>query len=233
MAVNWNAEVLPKLDLMELGSKDLVLIANGDRRLFANSACQEAQMTCESQLSAVFTDLGYNLVRAHPEVDPELGHGFIETQAQGAAILSKIPKDAPLIIAEAVWQYSNHIAYPLWEWKGPILIASNFDGTWPGLVGAAGLEACLTKHKYGSDQKGHSFVWSHEEFQDQITKDRLKEWLDTGSIKYDLSHIKTFDPDENKDYAGAIEFAQKAAENFRAMPRILGIYDPLCRAMLK
>jgi len=232
MAIDWNLSVLPEVDLMNVGPKDLVLIGNGDRRRFANLMCQEAQTECERQLRAAFADLGYNLVRAHPELDPEMGHRFIETQAQGAAILSKIPKDAPIVIAEAVWQYSNHIAYPLWEWAGPILIASNFDGTWPGLVGAAGLEACLTKHKYEPGQKGHSFVWSHKEFQDKATKDRLQAWLDTGTIEYDLSHVHAFNPDEHEEYASAVEFAKKAAENFRAEPRILGIYDPLCMGML-
>ena len=232
MATNWNSGTLPKTDLMDVGPKDLVLIANGDRRRFANAACQKAQMECERQLREAFSELGYNVVRAHQEVDPETGHGFIETQAQGADVLSRIPKDAPIVIAEAVWQYSNHIVYPLWEWIGPILVASNFDGTWPGLVGAAGLEACLTKHKYGADQKGHSFVWSHEEFKDKEAKTRLKQWLDVGSIEYDLSHVAPFRPDEHAEYADAFEFAREAARSFRAKPRILGIYDALCMGML-
>jgi L-fucose isomerase-like protein len=232
MAVNWNPEILPKTELMKLGSKELVLIANGDRRRFANLMCQAAQMECERQIREAFDDMGYKLVRAHPEVHPEMGHGFIETQAQGTSTLSKIPGEAPIVIAEAVWQYSNHIAYPLWERKGPILIASNFDGTWPGLVGAAGLEACLTKHKYESHQKGHSFVWSSEEFKDKEAKARLKQWLQSGKIDYDMSHVHTFDPNKHKDYKNAIEFAKKAAVNFRSNPRILGIYDPLCMGML-
>jgi len=232
MSVAWDSKILPKVGLMDVGPKDLVLIANGDRRLFANLACQEAQMECERQLREAFADLGYNLVRAHPEIDPGMGHGFIETQAMGADILSRIPKDAPIIVAEAVWQYSNHIAYPLWEWVGPILVASNFDGTWPGLVGAAGLEACLTKYKYGSHQKGHSFIWSHEEFKDKMSKDRLEQWLSTGTIEYDLSHAHSFNPDEYAEYASAMAFAKEAARNFRAKPRILGIYDPLCMGML-
>ena len=232
MSIKWNSEVLAKSELMSLDSKELVLIANGDRRRFANMACQAAQMECERQIREALADLGYNLLRAHPEVDPEMGHGFIETQAQGAEILSRIPKDAPVVVAEAVWQYSNHIAYPLWEWNGPILIASNFDGTWPGLVGAAGLEACLTKYKYAPDQKGHSFIWSHEEFKDKATKARLEQWLGAGKIEYDLSHVHPFNPEDHSEYAGAIEFARKAAESFRAKPRIIGIYDPLCMGML-
>ncbi|MBD3181321.1 fucose isomerase [Candidatus Poribacteria bacterium] len=232
MSIKWNSDILPETEIMSKGDKDLFLIANGDRRRFANAACQEAQMECERQIKKAFDDLGYNIIRAHPEVDPEMGHGFIETQAQGAAVLASLPKDAPLIVAEAVWQYSNHIAYPLWEWEGPVLIASNFDGTWPGLVGAAGLEACLTKYKYGDHQKGHSFVWSHEEFKDDASKKRLIQWLETGTIEYDLSHVKVFNPAEYREYNNAFEFAKKAAENFLAKPRILGIYDPLCMGML-
>ncbi len=211
MAIDWDSRVLPEVDLVGVGTKDLVLIANGDRRRFANLACQEAQTECERQLREALEGLGGNLVRTHPEADPETGHGITETQAQGADTLSRTPKDAPIVTAEAAWQYSDHIAHPLWEWIGPVLIASNSDGTWPGLVGAAGLEACLTKHKYGADQKGHSFVWGHEEFQDKEAKDRLKQWLDTGSTEYDLSHVKPLNPDEHAEYASAIDCARKAA----------------------
>ena len=58
MAIAWNADLLPKVDLMDVGPKDLVLIANGDRRRFANAMCQEAQMECERQLREALTALG-------------------------------------------------------------------------------------------------------------------------------------------------------------------------------
>jgi L-fucose isomerase-like protein len=232
MVISWNPDVLEKPELMQLGEKDVVLLANGDRRQFANEMCQTAQMECERQLRTAFTKLGYNLVRAHPEVDPKLGHGFIQTQAHGRDVLSRIPRNARVVVAEAVWQYSNHIAYSLWEHLGPILISSNFDGTWPGLVGAAGLEACLTKHQYSKEQAGHSFLWSSEAFQDADAKTKMKEWIKDSKITHDVSHVHPFDEKDYKEYSDSMEFGKRAAQTFKSKPRIIGIYDPLCMGML-
>ena len=230
--LKWDYSVLEQPETLKLGPKDIVLVANGDRRRTANLACQKAQMECERQLKTAFSGLGYNLIRAHPEVDPDLSHGFIETQAQGREIFAAIPENAPLVVAEAVWQYSNHIVYNLWEHKGPILTASNFDGTWPGLVGALGLEACLSKHKFADNQAGHSILWSSQEFKDSVSVKKLKQWVATGKIKHDLSHASRFDPGDYREYAKPLEFGEKAARNFLDRPRIIGLYDPLCLGMI-
>jgi len=230
--LKWDYIMLERPQMLELGPKDIVLVANGDRRRTANLAGQKAQLECEKQLRAAFSGLGYNLVRAHPEVDPALGHGFIETQAQGRDIFAAIPGDTPLVVAEAVWQYSNHIVYNLWEHKGPILTASNFSGTWPGLVGALGLEACLTKRKFAEDQAGHSILWSSEEFKDPVSQGKLKQWVSGGRIEHDTSHAGLFDPDDHQEYAEAMDFGREAARNFLDKPRIIGLYDPLCMGMV-
>ena len=230
--VNWDYSVLEQPKMIKPGRKDIVLVANGDRRRTANMAGQKAQLECERQLREAFSELGYHLVRAHPEIDPDLGHGFIETQAQGKEIFAAIPEQAPLVVAEAVWQYSNHIVYNLWEHKGPILIASNFDGTWPGLVGALGLEACLTKRKFEDSQAGHSILWSSEQFKDSVSLEKLKQWVATGKITHDISHARHFDPGDCQEYAKALEFGEKAARNFLDKPRIIGLYDPLCMGMI-
>jgi len=230
--VNWNSGVFQQPDQLKPGRKSIVLVANGDRRRTANSACQNAQLECERQLRQAFQRLGCELVRAHPEVDPALGHCFIETQAQGREIFSRIPRDAPLLVAEAVWQYSNHLVYNLWEHRGPILVASNFDGQWPGLVGALGLEACLTRHRFSSKQAGHSIAWSSEEFTDRASAEKLAEWVKKEKITHDISHVKAFKSAEHKQYKASIGFGEKAAEDFRARPRIIGLYDPLCMGMI-
>ena len=40
---------------------------------------------------------------------PATGHGFIGSQRAGIEVFKDIPPDAPLIVAEAVWQYSHHV----------------------------------------------------------------------------------------------------------------------------
>ncbi len=229
--LKWNKAVFSGPEMLTPGPKEAILVANGDRRRTANLSCQKAQLECERQLRAAFEKQGWKLLRAHPEVDPELGHCFIETQAQGRDIFARIPKDAPVVVAEAVWQYSNHVAYNLWEHRGPILVASNFDGRWPGLVGALGLAACLTKHAWSREQKGHSLLWSSEEFKDKESVKKLKDWLAKGAITHDMSHAREFG-EADKALLPAVKFGEAAAADFRARPRIIGLYDPLCMGMI-
>ena len=217
--------------LLKLGKKEAVMIANGDERRSANVNTWKGQVALEKQLAEAFEKEGWKLVRAH-EYNPQMGHGFIENQAIGDEIFDRIPKDAMLVVATAVWQYSNQIAYRLWEHRGSILIASNFDGSAPGLVGAAGLEACLTKHKYATGQKGHYFLWSSEEFKDEQAVKKLKEFLKTGKIKYDTSHAKLFSGTGQAKYKQAVDFGKYLGKFLKTKRARLGVFDPLCMGMV-
>jgi len=217
--------------VMKLGKNEAVMIANGDERRSANLVCWEGQQAMERQLTAAFEKQGWKLIRAH-DYDPKMGHGFIETQAQGDAVFDRIPRDAVLVVAEAVWQYSNMVAYRLWEHKGPILIASNFDGSYPGLVGALGLEACLTKHKFGRGQKGHYMLWSSEEFTDEASVRNLRSFLEQGRISYDVSHAKPLTQLDTSAYKQAVDFGAFLGRHLKKQRARLGVFDPLCMGML-
>ncbi|MHC4445343.1 MAG: fucose isomerase [Planctomycetota bacterium] len=218
-------------DLIKPGPKEAIMIANGDERRAANVVCWPGQEAMEKQLTAAFVKEGWKLIRAH-KFDPQMGHGFIETQAMGDEVFDRIPPDAMLVVAEAVWQYSNMVAYRLWEHKGPILIASNFDGSAPGLVGALGLEACLTKHKFGPDQKGHYMLWSSEEFKDADSVNKLKTFLAAGKIEYDTSHAKPLESVDAGKYAEANKFGKFLGQNLKKQRVRIGVFDPLCMGML-
>ena len=120
------------------------LVASGDLRPAANAAGWPAQEALEKAVTAAFAELGWSVVRAH-QFDPQARHGFIDSQRRGLQVFATLPPDAPLIVAEAVWQYSHHVLAGLRSHRGPILTVANFDGTWPGLVGLLGLNAGLTK----------------------------------------------------------------------------------------
>ena len=88
---------------------------------------------------------GYELVRAHPYKDDQK-HGFIQSQKEGMEVFANnVDPDAPLIVAECVWQYSHHLLHGLISHRGPILTIANWSGTWPGLVGMLNLNGSLTK----------------------------------------------------------------------------------------
>ena len=124
--------------------KTVYLVASGDLRLSANQDCWPAQAAMEKQVSAAVERAGWQVKRAHAYV-PALKHGFLDSQKHGIEVFQSIPPAAPLIVAEAVWQYTSHVLPGLMTHQGPILTVANWSGQWPGLVGMLNLNGSLTK----------------------------------------------------------------------------------------
>src|SRR3954451_10347353 len=125
----------------------------------------------EQALSAAIADAGYEVVRAHP-FKADQGHGFIASQKEGMEVFrTGVDPDAPLIVAEAVWQYSHHVLHGLITHRGPILTVANWSGQWPGLVGMLNLNGSLTKAGVK-----FSTLWS-EDFTDKFFTRSLDRWL--------------------------------------------------------
>src|SRR5688572_18179463 len=110
----------------------VILIANGDLRLSANQRCWTAQVRAEEAVMDAIRREGREVRRGHAH-DPVKAHGFIDSQKCGMDIFRSIPEHAPLIVVEAVWQYSHHILHGLYTHRGPILTVANWSGEWPGL----------------------------------------------------------------------------------------------------
>ena len=89
----------------------------------------------------------------------------------GMDVFKNIPKDARVIVAESVWQYSHHVLAGLRDHKGPILTLANWSGQWPGLVGMLNLNASLTK--MGVE---YSTIWSVD-FDDEFFLKGIRQWL--------------------------------------------------------
>jgi len=197
------------------------LISSGDLRSTANTAGWPAQVALESKVHSLFESCGWQIRRAH-EFDPESGHGFIDSQRKGIEVFSTIPPDAPLIVAEAVWQYSHHVLAGLRTHRGPILTIANFDGQWPGLVGLLGLNACLTKMNVP-----YATAWSVD-FADDWIVSVIDEWITTGTIRHDDSHVRALDgiaasPERQLGVALADQLQRDKA--------IIGVFDEGCMGM--
>ncbi len=200
----------------------IYLVASGDLRLSANRNCEAAQAEMERQLVAAIEREGYQVKRAHP-YDPIKQHGFIDSQKYGLEVFSQIPKEAPVIVAEAVWQYTHHVLPGLLEHRGPILTVANWSGTWPGLVGMLNLNGSLTKAG-----RKYSTLWS-EDFTDEFFLKGLRSWLKKGTLKHDLSHAQPYDPAAAP--AAATKIGAKFAQEFRQKRAIMGIFDEGCMGM--
>lgn len=198
------------------------LVASGDLRLSANQACWPAQQGMEDQLTAAFEREGLKVVRAHP-YDPAQKHGFISSQRMGMDVFQSIPKEAPVIAAVAVWQYSYHLLAGLRDHRGPILTVANWSGQWPGLVGLLNLNGCLTKMGIR-----YSTIWS-ENFDDDFFLAGIREWIKTGSLSHVTAHVRDLDPAELPSAEGAL--GQSLAQAIRAKKTILGVFDEGCMGM--
>ncbi|PTY04932.1 fucose isomerase [Opitutaceae bacterium EW11] len=202
--------------------KTILLVANGDLRQSANEMCWPAQEAMERKLTSVVASLGFKLVRAHP-YKPELKHGFISSQKEGMAVFAGIDRNAPLIVAESVWQYSHHLLHGLISHRGPILTVANWSGTWPGLVGMLNINGSLTKAgvKY-------STLWS-ETFEDEPFQKGLAAWLKTGVVKHKTAHVKPLG--KAAVPSKAVATAKRLAKSFQDEKAIMGVFDEGCMGM--
>lgn len=203
-------------------AKTVLLVASGDLRQSANETCWPAQHAMEQALGAAVAKLGYKVARAHP-YRPKVKHGFIGSQKEGMEVFADIDPTAPLIVAEAVWQYSHHVLAGLISHRGPILTVANWSGTWPGLVGMLNLNGSLTKAgvKY-------STLWS-EDFTDEYFLTGLKSWLTTGVAKHKTTHVKPLAKSTVPPKARSL--AKKIADDLRKRKSIMGVFDEGCMGM--
>ena len=200
----------------------IVLVANGDLRLSANQQCWQEQKKMEETLVKAIKRLGWNVTRAH-KFDRAKKHGFIDSQKMGIEVFRTIDPSQPLIVAEAVWQYSQHLLPGLFTHKGPILTVANWSGTWPGLVGMLNLNGSLTKMGVN-----YSTIWS-ESFKDAYFLNGLKQWLSEGVITHDQSHVK--DLNLLKLPLKDEQIGKAAAADFQDSKPIMGVFDEGCMGM--
>ncbi len=198
------------------------LVASGDLRLSANQKCWAAQEAMEKQITEALALEGATVKRGHP-FDPVKGHGFIDSQKYGMEVFRTIPADAPVIVAEAVWQYTHHVLPGLTTHKGPILTMANWSGEWPGLVGMLNLNGSLTKAgvKY-------STLWS-EDFTDDFFIKGLRTWLQKGKVVHKTPQVHPLAGIEIP--AGAAKIGVKVATDLRFNKAIMGIFDEGCMGM--
>jgi len=103
------------------------------------------------------------------------------------------------------------------------LTVANWSGQWPGLVGLLNLNGSLVKAGVK-----FSTVWS-EDFSDSFFLSGMDQWLATGEIQHDLSHVKPLDRYRLPD--GVEPAAEALASALRVRKAILGIFDEGCMGM--
>ncbi len=200
----------------------IVLVASGDLRLSANQKCWPAQVSVEAAVTEAIRRAGREVRRGHP-FDSGKRHGFIDSQKYGMDVFRNIPRTAPLVVVEAVWQYSHHLLHGLVTHQGPLLTVANWSGEWPGLVGMLNLNGSLTKAGVRYDT-----LWSRD-FTDEFFLNGLNRWLKGEPIGHDTRHVHAL-----ADFrlpAADEAVARELSDTLQRDKAILGVFDEGCMGM--
>ena len=202
--------------------QSVTLIASGDLRLSANQKCWAAQNRTEDAVTKAIKSFGIEVKRGHPYIAAKQ-HGFIDSQKYGMEVFSQIPAEAPLVVVEAVWQYSHHVLSGLITHRGPILTVANWSGEWPGLVGMLNLNGSLTKAgvKY-------STLWIRR-FHRRVLLEPPEGWLDGKAVTHDESHVRSLSILILPGDAENVGFSE--ARRLHREKAILGVFDEGCMGM--
>ncbi len=156
-------------------SKRIALFWPGDAREKPNELARPAMVEATKQLTTALQKLGK---------EPYLVEGFLSKPHESIEKLG--PVRDPMIGVCTHWFYGPHTTDGVVGKDNPLLLASNFSGQWPGLVGLLNTGACLEML-----ERPFSRAWTDaaDMSSDEVFMERLREWCSTGQIKYPEDEI--------------------------------------------
>jgi L-fucose isomerase-like protein len=157
-------------------SQKVALFWPGDYRSKPNEWALDQSRETTRQLTAALKKLGR---------EPYLVEGYLTRPDQAISKLG--PIDDPMIGVFVHWTYAPHTVDGVVGKDNPLLLASNFSGTWPGLVALLNTGASLE-----SVGREAARVWTDADdwTADATFMQRLDEWCGTGFIEYAAAEVK-------------------------------------------
>ena len=150
--------------------KKIALFWPGDYRGQPNEWARPQIAEATAQLERALSRLGRS---------PYLVEGFLTQPAD--AITKLGPIDDPMIGVFVHWAYGPHTCDGVAGKDNPLLLASNFSGTWPGLVALLNTAACLDSI---NRRYARIWTWAADWTADAAFMDRLDEWCSTGRVRW-------------------------------------------------
>jgi L-fucose isomerase-like protein len=169
----------------------------GDAREIPNQLALPNVKEATTQLVGALKKLGR---------EPYLIDGYLSKPHHAIEKLG--PVRDPMVGVCVHWFYGPHTTDGVVGKDNPLLLASNFAGKWPGLVGLLNTGACLA-----SLNRDFSRAWTDaaDWTRDDAFMERLREWCTTGKIAYDEAAIAYHAPVS----AAAAKLAREVAGEIR------------------
>lgn len=174
-------------------AKKIALFWPGDGRPLPNELATESIEQATVQLERALGKLGRETYRVP---------GFLSRPSDSIERLG--PISDPMIGVCVHWIYGPHTTEGVVGKDNPLLLASNFSGQWPGLVGLLNTSACL--EMLG---RRHARVWTDAArfSDDAVFMDRLEQWCTTGRIDYPSDGLSMHAPIGREASARALRVA--------------------------
>jgi L-fucose isomerase-like protein len=178
-------------------SKKVAVFWPGDYRAKPNEWALPQSRETTAQLVAALKKLGHS---------PYVVDGYLTRPDEAIAKLGPITD--PMVGVFVHWTYAPHVVDGVVGKDNPLLLASNFTGTWPGLVALLNTGASLE-----SVGRPASRVWTDapDWTADARFMERLDEWCTTGRIDYDTSELHA----SAAVAPGAVERAERVEDQVR------------------
>jgi L-fucose isomerase-like protein len=187
--------------------KTVAIFWPGDYRRLPNEWAKPQITEATEQIQKALKKLGRK---------PRLIKGFLSKPDEAISKLG--PNDDPAIGLFVHWVYGPHTCDGVVGKDHPLLLASNFSGIWPGLVGLLNTGACLA-----SLNRPFSRIWTPaaDWTKDRQFMERLDEWCSSGMIRYPENELKLSAAVSPKAQAGA-EAVAAAIRARRILALMLG-----------
>jgi L-fucose isomerase-like protein len=176
-------------------AKRIAVFWPGDARQKPNELAAPNMLEATGQLERALKKLGRT---------PYLVEGFLAKPHESIEKLG--PIDDPMIGVCVHWFYGPHTTDGVVGKDNPLLLASNFSGRWPGLVGLLNTGACLE-----SLDRPFSRAWTEapDWTQDATFMARLDEWCNSGRIAYGEDEVRYHAPVTQKSSELAAQVARE------------------------
>ncbi len=177
--------------------KKVAIFWPGDYRAKPNEWARPQADAATEQLQRALRKLGR---------DPYVVPGYLTRPDEAIDKLG--PIDDPLVGLFVHWAYAPHTCDGVAGKDSPLLLASNFSGTWPGLVALLNTSASLE-----SINRPHSRIWTNapDWTKDARFMERLDEWCSTGRVRYPENELHEAAPVS----AEAVALAEKVVADIR------------------
>jgi len=188
-------------------NRRIALFWPGDGRDIPNQLALPSITEATNQMEKALKRLGR---------EPYLIEGFLTKPHHAMEKLG--PVEDPMVGICVHWFYGPHTTEGVVGKDNPLLLASNFSGQWPGLVGLLNTGACL-------ESLGRPFSRAWTDASDWTTDEafmaRLEEWCQSGGIAYGEESL-TYDALVSAEAGAVAAGVAKGFKDRRALILMLG-----------